>query len=369
MKTRAIAAASVCLGLLGCQLLLSTDRTQCATDADCVGKGGASLVCRDEVCVASSVTPTPTPEAGVDAGFDPTTPWGCLASPPARVAEDRSQLVTVRQRFVVYSLSDCEHNRPVPGAVLKLCSQRDVTCGSPIETAVTDCDGYVNFKATYRGFEGYAIITPPTVSTVDGGTEWNPITKKCFQDVFDKEATEGRSGDRCAIKKNGSGEIVVPLPEDLVPGILTIVPPPAVSADPKSVIGEGKAPHLFSSGTLKSLLAIVGKPFDEKAGHLGGLTVNCQGEPSPGVTISVTGAIGPNSQVYYTDSQALPNVNQGVTGERGETGYLNLDPGTTGVNIVSVTATRQQTGERIGVYAALVRSGHITYLEMPPLKN
>lgn len=369
MKTRAIAAATVCLGLLGCQLLMSTDRTQCATDADCVGRGGASLVCRDEVCVAPSVAVTSTSDAAAEAGFDPTTPWGCLASPPARVAEDRSQLVAVRQRIVVYSLNDCEHNRPVPGAVLKLCSQRDVTCGSPIETAITDCDGYVNFKATYRGFEGYALITPPAVASDGGTSTWNPIAQKCYEDLFAKEAAEGRSGDRCAIKKNGSGQVVVPLPEDLVPGVLTIVPPPAVSADPKSVINENKAPHLFSSGTLKSLLAIVGKPFDEKAGHLGGLTVDCQGQPAPGVNISVTGAIGPNSQVYYTDSQALPNVNQGITGERGETGYLNLEPGAGGVNVVSVTATRQQTGERIGVYAALVRSGHITYLEMPPLKN
>ena len=88
--------------------------------------------------------------------------------------------------------------------------------------------------------------------------------------------------------------------------------------------------------------------------------MDCDNKPAPGVSISVSGGIGPNSQVYYTDSQALPNVNQGQTAERGETGYMNLEVGSTGINVVSVTATRVATGERIGVYAALIKAGHIS---------
>lgn len=364
---RHISIVALGVGLAGCQLLLATDRAQCATDADCTAKAGAGFVCRGQVCEVASASPR---DASAADALDTSSPWACLASPPARVAEDRSVALTIRQRFVVYSLSDCQQNRPVPGAELRLCSQRDVTCGSPVETAFTDCDGYVTFKAAYRGFEGYAVLTPPAPVAVDGGApKWPAGVTQCFKDLAAKEAAEGRSGDRCAVKLEANGEPVVPLPDDFVPGILSIVPPPAVSADPNLVIPEALAPHLFSSGTLRSLLGVVGKPFDPKAGHLSGLTVDCQRKSTPGVAISVAGAIGPNSQVYYTDSQALPNVNQGETAERGETGYLNLEPGPSGINVVSVTATRQATGERIGVYAALIRSGYITYLEMPPLKN
>lgn len=356
-----------CLGLIGCQLLLATDRTQCATDGDCTSRAGAGLVCRSNVCVAAQAS-TAAPDAGA-AAID-TSPWGCLANPPTRVAEDRSVSVTLRRRFIVYALSDCQHNGPVPGAEVKLCSQRDVTCGSPVETATTDCDGYVSFKAAYRGFEGYMLVSPPRTTTVDGGAPVFPErTTQCYRDLVAKQAAEGKSGDRCAIQVDANGEPIVPIPDDLVPGVVAIVPPPAKDDDPNVVIDESTAPHLMSSGTLRMLLGIVGKPFDEKAGHLGGMTVDCQGKPAPGVSISLAGGIGENTQLYYTDTNSLPNVNQGETAERGETGYLNLDVGTGGVNVVSVTATRKATGERIGIYAALIRSGYLTYLQMPPLKN
>lgn len=319
---RFFSVVSVCFGLVGCQLLLSTDRMQCATDGDCSAKAGAGLVCRNAVCVASALTPA------VDGGtsVDTTSPWGCLAEPPARTTEDRSQTVTYRQRFIVYSLSDCEHNGPVPGAELKLCSQRDVTCGAPVETAYTDCDGYVTFKGAYKGFEGYALVMPPRKTSADGGTGAFPErTVQCFRERAAKEAAEGKSGDRCAIRLDTNGDPIVPIPDDLVPGVVAIIPPPSANADPNAVIDERIAPHLMSSGTLRSLLGIVSKPFDPAAGHVGGLAVDCQGNPAPGVSIAVSGGIGPNTQLYYTDSQALPNVNQGETAERGETGYLNLD--------------------------------------------
>jgi hypothetical protein len=365
---RIFGVVSGCFALVGCQLLMTTDRMQCATDGDCTGKAGAGLVCQNAVCVASALTPAVETDSG--ASYDTTSPWGCLADPPPRPAEDRSKTVTYRQRFLVYSLADCEHNGPVPGAELKLCSQRDVTCGAPVETAYTDCDGYVTFKGAYQGFEGYAIVTPPRKATVDGGTGPFPErTVQCFRERAAKESAEGRSGDRCAIRMDSNGDPIVPVPDDLVPGVVAIIPPPAANADPNLVISERVAPHLMSSGTLRLLLGMVSRPFDATAGHLGGLTVDCQGNPAPGVSIAVTGGIGPNTQLYYTDSQALPNVNQGETAERGETGYLNVDVGTGGFNVVSVTATRKATGERIGVYAALVRAGYLTYLQMPPLRN
>ncbi len=359
--------AGAAVALAGCQLLLATDRAQCASDADCVGKGGAGLVCTNQVCVTSSAQ---ADAASADAAPPDDSPWGCLVAPPARAAEDRSKVFTLRERLVVYSLNDCEHNRPVPGAELKLCSLSDVTCGSPVETAVTDCDGYVNFRAATQGFRGFVLITPPVRAASDGGTgPWPATTTQCIRDLAAREASEGKSGERCAIRLDDKGEVVVPMPDDLVPGVLNVMPPPASSDDPKGEIDVGLAPVLMSSGTLRSLLGVLGKPLDPKAGHIIGITLDCQGAPGAGVSLTLGGGLGANSQVYYTDNQALPNVNQGETSERGETGFMNLDVGASGFATFDVTATHKPTGKRLGTYTFLARAGYISYMEMAPLRD
>ncbi len=354
------------LAVVGCQMILSTDRTQCAVDADCTLKAGPGFVCTSQVCVPGSVQDA----ASADAAAPPDdSPWGCLANPPPRAVEDRSAPVVIRQRYLVYSLSDCQHNRPIPGTQLKLCSQRDVTCGSPVETATTDCDGYANFRAAYRGFEGFVLVTPPRPTVGDGGSTWPETTVRCFRELAAREAAAGKSGDRCAVQTDLKGDPVIPIPDDLVEGVSALVPPPSAGDDPAKEIPEPEAAHLMSTGTLRSLLGIVGRPFDTNGGHLLALALDCQGKPATGVNLAVSGGIGQNSQLYYTDSSGLPNINQGETSERGETGYLNLEPGPTGIGVVTVTASRAGTGERVGVYAALTRAGHITYLAMPPLRN
>lgn len=363
---RAVVVAGSAFALVGCTLLLDTSRVQCGTNEDCVAKAGPGYVCASSTCMASQASTAA--DAATEGGA--TGPWACLQDPPERVVEDRGQTITLRSRYLVYSLNDCQHNRPVPGTEVKLCSQRDVTCGSPVETAVSDCDGYVTFKAAYKGFEGYVLASPPRRAGPDGGTPtWTARTQECFDQLRAKEVSEGRTGERCALTVDGNGMTSVPIPDDLVPGVLAILPPPERGDAPDAVIDEANAPHLMSSGTLRSLLGVIGKPFDPNAGHLSGLAVDCEDKPTPGVSVSVSGGIGPNSQVYYTDSQGLPNVNQGQTGERGETGYMNLEVGSSGINVVSVTATRQATGERIGVYAALIKAGHISYVSFPPLRN
>lgn len=350
----------------GCTLLLDTSRTQCETDADCVARGGTGLVCRAEACVVGSAA---SADAASDAPPVAEGPWGCLANPPSRVVEDRSQVVSLRRRYVVYSLNDCEHNRPIPGATLKLCSQRDVTCGSPVETSVTDCEGYATFKAAYRGFEGFYLIEPPRPNQGDAGGDWPATTRACFDQMRAKEVAEGRTGERCALRTDGSGKVVIPMPDDMNAGLEQIIPPPANSDDVSTEIPVGRAPVLLSTNTLRTLLGAIGKPFDAKAGHLVTLSLDCERKTAAGVTLAVSGGIGLDSQNYYTDDQGLPNVNQGETVARGEAGYLNLDPGQSGINAISVTATRRATNERIGVYGALIRSGYITYMEMSPLRS
>lgn len=355
------------IGLVGCQLLLAADRAQCATDADCA-RSGSLLVCRDAVCIEAAPSP---PDAGEDASdVVDRTPWGCLADPPARAIEDRSQSITLRNRFVTFSMFDCQHRRPLAGAEVKLCSQDDVVCSAPIETAMTDCEGYVNLEAAHPGFGGYMMIAAPTRTASDAGTTaWNSATTKCFQALYDQEAAAGLSGERCAIRKDSAGQIMVPLPDDLIPGILTVLPPPTTSADPNGVVPMELAIPLMSSGTLSTMLIIANSSIVEEGAQLMARALNCQGASTSGVAIDVAGGLGPASQVYYMDSQGLASLNQGETSGNGYTGYLNLDPGASGVDVVSVTATRKATNERIGTYTINIRSGYTSYFDMPPLKS
>ena len=367
LPLRRAVPVAVLVATAGCTLLLETERAQCVTDADCAA-GGAGLVCREGVCHASEVA-SPAVDAGEEASLG-TGPWACLASPPRRAPEDRSRTLVIRRRYVAYSLNDCEHNRPIVGAGAKLCAQEDVSCGSPIETTTTDCDGYATFHAAYRGFKGFVLLDPPRRPAVDGGqADWPAATRACFEQLRAKEAAEGRSGDRCAIRTDASGNAVVPLPDDLNPGLEEIVPPPTDGDSPTREIPVDRAPTVLSTNTLRQMLAVIGKSFDTQGAHVVTQSLDCGRDLAAGVTLTMSSGIGANSQVYYTDAQGLPNVNQGETAANGVSGYMNLDPGPTGLAAVTATATRRATGERIGAYPLLLRSGYVTFLEVSPLAN
>lgn len=361
-------ASALMLG--GCQLLLATDRAQCAVDADCAQKAGQGLVCMNEVCVAAANASSP--EAGAEeAGLpkDDGTPWGCLASPPARPAEDRSRPLMVRQRFVAFSLLDCIHEKPIPGVEVKLCSPNDIMCASPIETAVSDCDGYVTLTAFYHGFKGWVLALPPRPTTA-GGAEprWPTVVETCYREQLAKEAAEGKSGERCAVQRDGHGDPIVGLPGDLASGAVQALPS-ASGDDPTMEIPVSRALHLMSDGTLRGLVGVIGQTLDEKAGHLFALALDCQGKVASGVSITSSGGIGQRTQGFYMDAQGLPDANRTETSHHGEVGYVNLAAGEAGVDVVTVTATHHATRQRIGTYPTLVRSGFITYLALAPLKD
>ncbi|MGH7328605.1 MAG: hypothetical protein ACREJX_09680, partial [Polyangiaceae bacterium] len=136
-----------------------------------------------------------------------------------------------------------------------------------------------------------------------------------------------------------------------------------------AAVNEIASPHIFSRTTITGLLLLVDKPLSPTAGHVFGIAEDCNDDPAAGVIVSVTGGLGPDSLVYYTDTSGGVSVTQGSTSSRGETGYVNLEPGVTGINTVSVTATLKDTNQTIGQYTALIRTGYITLLAMTPLKN
>lgn len=364
----------------GCELLLATDETQCTTDADCVAKGGAGFACVGSVCRASASTSDGSTDDS-STGDASTGPWACLDDLPAVAPEDNSRPVTIRSNFLAYSLDDCQQNAPVPGMKVQLCSIRDPSCSSPIETEFTGCDGFVTLTAAYVGFQGYLLLAPPKPSAPDGDAGdggpsfWPPAVIDCYRTLQATQAAADAGSNRCAVHVDEAGVVSTtgdpsgPLPFDLMPSMSMLSPPPTMSDDLDAAINEISSPHIFSASTITGLLLLVQKPLSPTAGHVFGIAEDCQDNPTAGVFITVTGGLGPDSLVYYTDSSGGVSVTQGATSSRGETGYVNLEPGATGINTVSVTATRKDTNQTIGQYTALIRTGYITLLAMTPLKN
>jgi hypothetical protein len=358
-----------------CQLLLSSDATQCNVDDDCKARAGEGFECRASVCqVKSAFDGSADADAGdaADGG-----PWGCLGNPPPRPVENKGKPLRINFRYLAYSTNDCENNQPVPGAEVRLCSVRDPACtrASALETKVSDCDGYVTLETGYQGIEAYLLATPPHPTAPDGdagGAEagaaaprWPAKVVQCFTAQADKERDAGTSGARCAIQRNDAGEAEVPLPRDFLP----LITPVVLSEEAEPIVSGENAGRVLSEGTLKLLVAVVGQEVSPTAGHLAVRANDCLHQNAAGITLSLSGGIGPNTQVYYTDATGFPNVTQGETSSRGETGYVNIEPGPTGISSISMTAVRAATGERLGVYTTYIRTGHMSEMRLLPLKN
>jgi hypothetical protein len=351
-----------------CQLLLSSDATQCNVDADCKARAGEGFECRASVCQVKSALDGSADADAADAADG--GPWGCLGNLPARPVENKAKPFPIRFRYLAYSTNDCLNNQPVPGAEVRLCSVRDPACtsASALETKVSDCDGYVTMESGYEGIEAYLLAAPPHPTDGDAGEagaaapSWPAKVVQCFNAQAERERDAGTSGNRCAIQRNDAGEAEVPLALDFLPLITPVVLQ-------ESIVSDENAGRVFSEGTLKVLVAVIGQDLSPTAGHVAVRANDCLHQNAAGVTLSLSGGIGPKTQVYYTDATGLPNVTQGETSPRGETGYVNIEPGPTGIASISMTAIRAATGERVGSYTTYIRTGHMSEMRLIPQKN
>lgn len=146
-------ATGVALAALpACSLLLSVDKVQCASAADCAGRGFTAATCSDGACVAATDAATEP-----DAGSDPT--WGCVGHvtwPP----EDGTRSVALNER-VLHLLNDS----PIPGMTFHPCRGLDISCSSPLSEATSDANGAYSLKVPF-GFRGFLEGVPPPDSGV-----------------------------------------------------------------------------------------------------------------------------------------------------------------------------------------------------------
>lgn len=162
----AMAVALVGLGLgvglgpaTGCSVLVSPEAQQCATDADCVNRGGAfaGTTCQRNVCVA--------PDGGASAAK-----WECLGMVTQAIPTKSMITLTMPVEDLL------THMAPTTGISARACAKQDVACANPLVANVTpNAEGRLLFTLG-AGFNGYVEIvsttTPPTY--VPGLVFFNP---------------------------------------------------------------------------------------------------------------------------------------------------------------------------------------------------
>lgn len=287
-------------------------------------------------------------------------PWACLAAPPGAAKEERATPILVRRRYATFSQVNCQNTQPIPAMEVKACVATDTICASPVASVFSDCDGYVTIQL-YRGFVGYLLLTPPRPTE----TGWPEGVTNCFNALAGGAGNDAEASPPCT-----DTDV---LPVDLIGLVDMLVPPLATSDDAARLVPVAAAYPLFSRATLSGLLAVVNRELDPEAGHFLGQALDCNGAWAAGVTIDVAGVAvgdgGPSSsKLFFTDPSGSPTIDTVESSSFGDVGYVNLEwDGDSGVRPIIVSAKRRASGERIGDYAALLRRGHMTRMDMPPL--
>lgn len=235
-------------------------------------------------------------DAGSDGSSDPA--WGCVGSISWPPQDDTRQVTTEGRMLGLFS------EAPIVGSTVRACAGIDFLCTRPIATATTDARGIYSIKVPFA-FRGFLEVT------------------------------------------HAAGASVMPL---LLPYTAPPVADQAVDAEPV---------HVPTESELQGLLQVIGRELVPEAGHVFGLTVNCQGKPTSGVVLQAAPVLA-QSLAFYTDESRLPATTQTSTSSRGEGGFINLPVGP-----VTLRYSRE-AGQAVGSLTVPVRKGAITAAVLGP---
>jgi len=237
--------------------------------------------------------------AGICAAAPADPKWGCVGNIQWASPDPSLKLTQVSEfRRLVGEV-------PIADMTVRLCSRLDVDCKSPVDSSTTDATGQVTLSL-FKGFDGFMRAEPP-----------------------------------------------VSFPE-MMPAIIVALPPPT-----ESTTSVDEPLHLTSSNEMNAIAAIVGKALTPGMGHIFGLAVDCQGNPTSGVVLKLD-TVSPETLAYYINASGLPSATQGESGPNGEAGFINVP-----VGYATVTATSVERG-KISSVSVPVLADHITYVPLPP---
>lgn len=299
-----ILAGVVGAGLvIACSAILDANVVQCSIDADCVSRGFAAATCVNKVCVRNAV------DAAIDAPVDaadaaPVDPkWGCLGNVKWGIQDVVAPKVTLHQRFV-HLIGE----GPVAQMNVQACGRLDPSCTTPLGTGITNDAGAVTLTVP-RYFEGFLSLDPPATFP------------------------------------------------NMVPSFISILPPPGIDDDPDA---SSPPAHLNSQNELNALLKEVGTSFHPDLANLLAIVLDCQGQVTSGVTLTLS-SIDSATVSYYTDDTGTPSVTSKETGSGGGAGFVNAPTGP-----LTVTADVIGIGKRFGTYTFFMKAGHNTFVAIPP---
>jgi hypothetical protein len=116
---------------------------------------------------------------------------------------------------------------------------------------------------------------------------------------------------------------------------------------------------LFAERDIDALAALQGNTWDRSLGLLLVSAVDCRHAPAAGVAWEPNFINVKTKRFYFVNG--IPDEAATATDGSGLGGLVNSPPGN-----VTVRATLQATGTRIGSATAMVRSGSMTYVVVPP---
>jgi len=262
--------------LTGCSVVVDANRPQCSKDSDCTDRGAefAGSVCLAGVCEANQQ-------------------WSCDAVQPA---DAPSYKLTMH-------LQDAVLMSPLPGVRGQLCRKLDVTCQSPLGSAVADSAGVLTTQIE-AGFDGYVQLNDPN----------NQIS----------------------------------------PALYFLTPPASGDVDLPSV---PLASPFVASGIVKSA---GGTSWLSDRGIVLLNAFDCAGKTAANISFSVGGTPAPDSFIFYL-SETLPTTDTTVTDETGYGGLVNMPEGVTTISALLAPSQR-----KVGKISVLVRHGFISYSSVTP---
>ncbi len=310
MSLRAVASISFFAACtLACQVLVSSDVVQCKSDSDCTNRGGVfvGMRCEEQVCRApSSVADSGTDDASTPDATSTDPKWGCLGT-VTWPQQSTTEKVLYRQRF-----SRLIGGTPIVGVHVKACASLDPECKSPLAESDTDTKGDVVVSVP-KHFRGYLHM---------------PVGPESFR--------------------------------EMAPTIYAVYPPPAKDSNLTAEPQVGTVPILVSLSELDFLLAQVKSSTDPNLGHLFGLTTDCTGNPTSGVSLR-TAVRDPKTVQYYYEGNGTPSVTSQESDATGNAGFLNLPTG-----VISMETQVPKLAKKAGSYSVLVKKGSVTVIDFVP---
>lgn len=293
----------------------------------------ALIVCAAPVLLGGCAEILDIPD---DPELERTGPWRCVDE-SAQALEAPSDTATV-SFFVCDFVQGC--TRPFSGVQAQLCDKLDVNCTSPRSPMVTDVNGILTFEVPTpqgRPFDGYVQIIPPFELCTDTSTFGGAAPFIC---QLNPECNPQAPDASCMVP--------------LFTPVLWFFNPPVVSSLPEPILLQ-----LYPTQQLPALIEAAGAQIDPTLSSVFLTAWDCDGQPAPGVTLSVPSHESVVQPLYYNTGVIRANLDE--TDTSGIGGFIKVPPGF--VNIEGIN----EDGSTVGVVGVQARLNFTTYTVLAPL--